>query len=269
MDSGLYATVNGALRTEMRMDVLANNLANVNTTGFKEDNITFDSYLTSPGIEQFPLPTDSFMGLRAPGDISFPFTNPASNAYRMTYPRADGTHVNLEQGAMQQTNNPLHVALEGKGFFVLDTPDGRRYTRDGSFRVNPVGELTSKDGFPVLGAGNAPLVVGDAGPIHIAEDGTITGSQGNIGRLQRVDLPPESLEKVGLNLYSAPQGAEIAMENSSEGIHQGFLEGSNANMIRSMTNMIDANRAMETYQKMIQALDSMDNQAANQIGSLK
>uniref|UniRef100_UPI00187D5EFF flagellar hook-basal body complex protein n=1 Tax=Candidatus Magnetaquicoccus inordinatus TaxID=2496818 RepID=UPI00187D5EFF len=141
MDSGLYAAVNGAMRASLRMDVLANNLANSTTAGFKEDEITFDSYMTKPGAAQFPLPGDSFMGLTGPKYIPFPFSSPATNAYSMTYPRADGTHVNVSQGALNSTGNPLDVAIEGEGFFVLNTPQGRRYTRDGSFAINSQGEL--------------------------------------------------------------------------------------------------------------------------------
>ncbi|MBF0446694.1 MAG: flagellar basal-body rod protein FlgF [Magnetococcales bacterium] len=266
MDSGLYAAVNGALRTEMRLEVLTNNLANVNTTGFKEGNITFDSFMTSPGPEQFPLAGDSFMGLKGPGDIPFPFSNPATNALSVTYPAAPSTTTDTTQGGLISTGNPLDVAINGEGFFVLDTPEGRRYTRDGSFEVNKLGELVSKDGYPVLGAGGATLNVGDA-PISIGEDGTISNANGQIGKLDRIGLPAESLKKVGQNLYEAPQEQEISMEGSVGGIQQGFLEASNSNAIRGMTQMIEANRAFESYMKMIQALDGLDGQA-NQIGRL-
>ncbi|MBF0369496.1 MAG: flagellar basal-body rod protein FlgF [Magnetococcales bacterium] len=268
MDSGLYAAVNGALRAELRMEVLANNLANVNTNGYKEDNITFDSYMTEPGPEQFPLPTDSFLGQRTPGGIPFPFSNPSANAYQMTYPRADGTTVDLSQGAMQKTGNRLDVALEGEGFFVVNTPDGPRYTRDGHFQVNTLGELVNKNGHPVQGAGGANLVIGD-NPVEIGADGVISGPGGNLGQIQVVGLPEEALTKVGQNLYSAPAGAEVALEDSSQSFHQGFLEGSNSNMIRGMTQMIETGRAMEAYMRLIKTMDQLDAQAAGQIGKLE
>ena len=265
MDSGLYAAVNGALRTEMKLDVLTNNLANVNTTGFKEGNITFDSFMTSPGPEQFPLAGDSFMGLKGPGDIPFPFSNPATNALSVTYPAAPSTTTDTTQGGLVPTGNPLDVAINGEGFFVLDTPEGRRYTRDGSFEVNKLGELVSKDGFNVLGAGGAKLTVGSHS-VSIGEDGVISNENGQLGRIERVGLPDSELKRVGANLYTAPAESEINLQGIG-GVQQGFLEGSNSNAIRGMTQMIEANRAFESYMKMIQSLDSLDGQA-NQIGRL-
>ena len=266
MDSGLFAAVNGALRAEMRLDVLANNLANANTTGFKESEITFDSFMTKPGVEQFPLPGDSFMWLRGPGDIPFPFSNPATNAYSVTYPQADGTHTNVSQGAINKTGNPLDVALEGDGFFVLQTPDGRRYTRDGSFAINDQGELVSKDGFQVMGAGGAYVVLGSE-RVEISKDGTVANKNGQVGRLLRVGLPVENLEKAGGNLFMAPAGLEISLDGARGGFIQGFLEQSNVSVIRGMTQMIEANRAFESYMQMIKALDGLDGQAI-QIGRL-
>lgn len=266
MDSGLYAAVNGALRTEMKLDVLTNNLANVNTTGFKEGNITFDSYMTSPGPEQFPIPSDSFMGLKGPGDIPFPFSNPATNALSVTYPAAPSTTTDTTQGGLVPTGNPLDVALNGDGFFVVDTPEGRRYTRDGSFEVNTLGELVNKDGYNVLGAGGSKMIIGSAS-VSIGEDGVVSNAEGALGRIERVGLPAEVLKRVGQNLYTAPQDQEIPLEPGRGGMQQGFLEASNANAIRGMTQMIEANRAFESYMKMIQALDGLDGQA-NQIGRL-
>jgi flagellar basal-body rod protein FlgF len=266
MDSGLYAAVNGALRTEMKLDVLTNNLANVNTTGFKEGNITFDSYMTSPGPEQFPLAGDSFMGLKGPGDIPFPFSNPATNALSVTYPAAPSTTTDTTQGGLVPTGNSLDVAINGEGFFVLDTPEGRRYTRDGSFEVNKLGELVNKNGFNVLGAGGGKLTIGTS-TVAIGEDGVISNKDGQLGRLERVGIPAEVLKKVGQNVYTAPEGSEIPMEGTLGGVQQGFLEASNANAIRGMTQMIEANRAFESYMKMIQTLDGLDGQA-NRIGRL-
>ncbi|MBF0195532.1 MAG: flagellar basal-body rod protein FlgF [Magnetococcales bacterium] len=266
MDSGIYAAVNGALRTEMKLSVLTNNLANVNTTGFKEGNITFDSFMTSPGPEQFPLPGDSFMGLKGPGDIPFPFSNPATNALSVTYPAAPSTTTDTTQGGLKQTGNPLDVAINGEGFFVLDTPEGKRYTRDGAFEVNSKGELVNKNGFNVMGSGGAKLVIGDQS-VSIGEDGTISNANGQLGKIQRVGLPAEVLKKVGQNVYTAPQESEIPLEGSLGGVQQGFLESSNANAIRGMTQMIESNRAFESYMKMIQTLDGIDAQA-NQIGRL-
>ncbi len=266
MDSGLYAAVNGALRAEMRLDVLSNNLANASTTGFKASEITFDSYMTKPGAEQFPLPNSSFLGLYGPKNVPFPYSDPATNAYSMTYPRASGTQVDMAQGAVNQTGNPLDVAIEGGGFFVLNTPEGRRYTRDGAFSINDRGELVNKNGYQVMGAGGSALTVGSE-RVEISPDGTIANAKSMIGRLMRVDLPTTSLEQVGGNLYKAPAGQEIPMETVQGGFLQGFLEQSNVNSVRGMTQMIEVNRGFEVYMQMIRALDGLDGQAAK-IGGL-
>ncbi|MBF0625058.1 MAG: flagellar basal-body rod protein FlgF [Magnetococcales bacterium] len=269
MDSGFYSAVNGARRIGLRLEVLANNLANVNTNGYKGDNITFDSFMTKPGPELFPLATDSFMGLRGPGDIPFPFSNPAANAYPMTYPMAVNTETDLTQGHLKDSGNPFDVAIEGKGFFAVNTPQGARYTRDGSFTLNAAGELVTKDGFQVLGAGGGPITIGE-GPVTIAKDGSVSDATGPVGRLVRMELPKEQLDKVGKNLYAVPDGAAVPIAEEGEGgFHQGYLEGSNTDSVHGMTLMIESHRAFETYMKMIKALDSLDEQAATQIGRLR
>lgn len=266
MDSGLFAVTNGALRAEMHLDVLTNNLANANTTGFKEAEITFDSFMTTPGTEQFPLAGDTFMGLRGPGDVPFPFHNPATNAYSVTYPRADGTHTNMEQGPVSQTGNTLDVAIDGEGFFVVQTPHGVRYTRDGAFAINERGMLVSKEGHPIMGTGGSTLTIGSEN-VQISEDGTISGPAGPLGRLLRVGLPVDALEMTGGNLYRAPAGQETPLEGTRGGFLQGFLEKSNTNTVRGMAQIIQVNRAFEVYMQMIKAMDGIDGQAI-QVGRL-
>lgn len=272
MDSGFYAAVNGARRMSLRMDILANNLANVNTTGFKEDRVMFDSYMTAPGPEQFPLPTDSFMGLRGPGDIPFPYSNPASNAYRMTYPTATETVFDATQGPVRVTGNPLDVAIEGEGYFAVETPQGRAYTRDGSFKTNGDGQLVTQDGFAVLGAGNTPINLGESNKVDISKEGFLSNENGeDLGQLVRVRLPKDQMVKSGQNMFRVPVGAEQPIEDvaGSGGFHQGHLEGSNANTVQNMTKLIETQRHYESYMKMIQALDGLDDKAANQIGRIQ
>ncbi|MBF0427259.1 MAG: flagellar hook-basal body protein, partial [Magnetococcales bacterium] len=186
-------------------------------------------------------------------------------------PMAVHTTTNMAQGSLRETGNPMDVGIEGEGLFVVDTPNGRRYTRDGSFSINANRELVNHGGFQVLGTGGGPITVDSDGPIHIAKDGTITDANGGrIGQLDRVNVPANMLTKAGKNLYSAPQGVETPVDpNAAGGFHQGYLEGSNTESLREMTQMIDSNRAYEGYMKMIQTLDSLDEQANNQIGRLK
>lgn len=264
MDSGSWAAVNGALRTEMRLDVLSNNLANSSTTGYKEGDITFDSYLTKPGPELFPLPGDSFMGLKGPGDVPFPFSNPATNALPVTYPAAPGTTTNMTQGGLKPTGNPLDMALEGEGFFVVNTPEGERYTRDGSFMINTAGELVNRSGYQVMGE-SGPIVLG-IDPVSVGPDGTLSNPRGVLGRIKRVSIPDDVVKRTGGNLYSAT-AEKVAMLEGKGSVKQGCLETSNVNVVRGMTQMIEANRAFESYMKAIQTLDGLDGQAV-QIGRL-
>ncbi|WP_320412242.1 flagellar basal body rod C-terminal domain-containing protein, partial [Candidatus Magnetaquicoccus inordinatus] len=148
---------------------------------------------------------------------------------------------------------------------VLNTPQGRRYTRDGSFAINSQGELVNKDGYPVLGAGGAALVVGNE-RVQISPDGTIANARSVVGRLMRVSLPAASLEKAGGNLYQS-SAQETNLETPTGGFLQGFLEQSNVNAVRGMTQMIEVNRAFEAYMQMIRALDGLDGQAI-QVGRL-
>ncbi|MBF0322519.1 MAG: flagellar hook basal-body protein, partial [Magnetococcales bacterium] len=193
-----------------------------------------------------------------------------ANAYRMTYPMAVNTTTDMTQGSMKETGNPLDIGIEGEGFFVLNTPEGRRYTRDGSFAINANRELVNKEGFQVLGGGGSPIVIESDGQISVAKDGTMNDANGPIGQLERVNIPTNMLTKTGRNLYSAPQDQEVPIEEGAGGgFHQGYLEGSNIESIKEMTQMIDSHRAYESYVKMIQTLDSLDEQANVQIGRLR
>lgn len=269
MDSGFYAAANAARRSSLRLEVLSNNLANVNTNGFKGENVRFESYMTGPGIEQFPLPTDNFLSPRAPGQVPFPFMNPASNAYPMTYPAAIDTSADLSQGAMKETGNAMDVALDGPGLFVVQSPDGRRLTRDGAFSINIQGQIVTKDGYPVLGEGGAPITVG-GGYVGISPDGIVNTEEGPVGRMARVMVSRDDLKKVGGNLYTADRQAETQWTPQDPGgFKQGFIETSNVNPVVEMTRMIESHRSYNAYLEMIKALDALDGHAVDAIGTIR
>ncbi len=142
----------------------------------------------------------------------------------------------------------LYAVFSSPQTYAVQTPEGRRYTRDGAFAIDPNGILVTKDGHRVLGQGGAELNIGN-GPVEIGADGTISSAEGQVGQLARVDLPLSVL----VDLASGG-----ALERA----------GGEAHTIRNMTHMIETNRAFETYMKMIQSLDGLDAQAVSKVGKL-
>ncbi len=250
MSNALQDVVSGALYNEARMGVLANNIGNISTQGFKEDRVSFElpdrdttSRSTSLAVSNVIDPQEFYVG------------------------KPVQTHTNFASGQLKQTGNPLDVAIEGKGFFKIDTPEGIRYTRAGNFALNAEGLLTTPDGFPVLGEGGEITIDGDrvevdmTGNIHV--DGT------SVGRLEVVDIPDTAgLIKIGGNLF-APAGEDIE-EQAAEGvtIASGAVEQSNVDIVKSMTEMIEVLRGYETYQKMIQHLDETDGKIITEVGRI-
>src|SRR5580698_2436604 len=173
---------------ERQLDVVANNIANVNTAGFKADNSLFEEYLTSGAHE------DNFVG----GDR------------RVSYVQDRGTFRDFAQGSAEQTKNPLDLAIDGSGFLVVQTPGGERYTRDGGLQLNNQGQLVTVAGNPVLGTGGPIVFQPTDHDINITPDGTITVVEGNgrtdsiRGKLRVVNFPEaQKLLKEGFNLYAA------------------------------------------------------------------
>ncbi len=180
---------------ERQLDVIANNVANVNTAGFKADNSLFEEYLTSGAHE------DNFVG----------------SDRRVSYVQDRGTFRDFSQGAVEQTKNPLDVAIDGSAFLVVQTPAGERYTRDGGMQLNNVGQLVTATGDPVLGTGGPIVFQPTDHDINVTPDGTITVVEGNgrtdsiRGKLRLVSFPDaQKLLKEGANLYSAGEGGAAA-----------------------------------------------------------
>lgn len=274
---GVYTALSGAIAQSLKMDTIANNIANANTTAFKKDQQTFSEYLTVLEKEQ-----DVMKVPRIPASIeSFYDLNGGDKAYV----DAAGTSTHFEQGSLKSTGNKLDVAIEGPGFFEVNTPTGTKLTRAGNFTIDGNGQLVTKDGFPVLMeaqenadglidenniqdrifriSGNATINISDAGEVFEGEN--------KLGKLSVVNaLNTDGLQKVGSNYYTTKEtvNAEItAIKNPT--LKQGFLELSNVNIISEMTDMIMAQRVFEGTQKAISAYDSMSDKLINQVGSTK
>lgn len=232
MIRGMHETGSAMKPMMARLEVIANNLANINTVGFKRDDV-------------FPTLLSDAVG--KDGRV----TEFATRA---------GT--DLSEGSLMQTNNPLDVALQGRGFFALDTPQGVRYTRNGCFGLAVDGTLTGAGGFPVLGVEGRvrfPDVQQLArGAVVISETGEISFDGKAIGRLRIVDpARPAEMKKEGNSLFVASADALPAdLEPDTVAVKQGFLEESNVDGIEEMITMIELMRAFESNQKAAQQQDA-------------
>ena len=242
MNSGLYAALTGNLTAMRKLDVVSNNLANANTTGFKQDRLAFQSLLANTA----PAPA----GLTdAPVMASERF------------------YTDFSQGPLKQTDNSLDVAIEGDGFFVVQTANGPAYTRQGNFSRNAAGRLINADGLEVQGAGG-PITI-NGGTVDINARGEINVDGVRIGALQIVDFPkPYVLQKIGSSLFmpADPQAAPQPAANAR--ISQGFIENSNVSVVREMVQLIEASRYFETCQRVVQSYDNIASKAANDLGRI-
>jgi flagellar basal-body rod protein FlgF len=236
MIQGLYTAASGMAAHQARIDVLANNLANVDTPGFKADLIT---------IDQSVIPENLTSDILAP----------------VTTVEAGRPGMNLAPGVLKTTGNPLDLAIIGPGLFVVDTPQGERYTRAGNFVRDAQGFLTTQDGFRVLGAD---------GPVSVPETGFRVDANGRVaeGSTLRIvgNEKLEGLVKVGAALFAPVEGAPAPAALADATVAQGQLEGSNVNVVMGMVEMLATMRTYEAYQKTIQALDQTVGQAANDLG---
>jgi flagellar basal-body rod protein FlgF/flagellar basal-body rod protein FlgG len=221
------------------LDAIANNLANASTVGFRAEHNVFSSLLA------------------AADDPPISDLNQAANSYGIL----TGTRLDLSQGAMEKTGNNLDLAIEGPGFFVVQTPNGPLYTRDGSFQVSSKGQLTSASGDPVMGDKGIITLVG--GPISIGLDGTISSNGAIAGKLKMVDFPAGTpLKSMGNTYYSAPPATEMAVTGSN--LRQGMLESSNVNPVSGMVELITAQRSAEMMQRALSMFNSEMDKTATQ-----
>jgi flagellar basal-body rod protein FlgG len=254
---GLYTAASGALVAESQADVIANNLANVNTSGFKR---TLLQVQAGPSMPVYLL--------RTTPSSSNPHGTP-----RSTYVGALGmgaqvmdTPAVFEQGGLAQTGNPLDLAIQGGGFFAIQTPQGVRYTRDGQFAQDPAGRLITMDGNPVLGANGPIRLQPNGGPVAIDENGQITQGGRPVDQLALVQFGNlTQVRPEGDNRFEAFNTARAVRSNAGSTIHQGFLERSNANVVRSMVDLITAQRWFEANQKVIQQEDQANSWAIENV----
>jgi flagellar basal-body rod protein FlgF len=185
----------------------------------------------------------------------------------VSFVRDWGVLRDMTAGPLQQTGDPLDVAVEGQGFLIVRTAEGERYTRDGHFKIDPQGRIVTSEGDPVLSDGGEITIPPGAASIKIAADGTVSTEEGVVGKFRIVSFPLASLKKEGKNLYSADSAPLPAEPNTR--VLQGMIERSNVEAVVEMTKMIEVLRAYQHSTEALNATDDMIRRATQRIGEVK
>ncbi|WP_018261496.1 flagellar basal-body rod protein FlgF [Methylobacterium sp. WSM2598] len=227
------------------LEVIANNMANVSTTGFKGRTTHFQEYLMPKArAETFRMPDR-----------------------RLSYVIDAGTPLDLSQGPIESTGNPLNAAIRGDAFFAVQTPQGERYTRNGAFELNAQGQLVTSDGNLVLGEGGPIQINPQETGLAIGADGTVSTSQGNRGRIRLVAFAdPRQLTNAGANLYAASAPPRPAGPLAR--IEPGALERSNVSPVLTMTRMMEVNRVYALVADTIARMDSLRGSAIQRLADV-
>ena len=256
----MWSAASGMKSLQLKIDTISNNLANVNTTGFKKQRVEFKDLLyekiqSSQIVDGDGRPTSIEIGQGV-------LTSSTTRSFNV--------------GAMEATNNDLDVAINGLGFFAVEDAQGEiRYTKDGSFKLGvdeAVSQLVTSDGYKILGVGGEITLGENVAKVDISKAGEITvtrttGEKEIVGQLELFSFAnPSGLESIGTNLYKATDSAGVPVSNQevpSGEIWQGFLESSNVQVVDEMINMITAQRAYEINSKTIQTGDNLLELANN------
>lgn len=232
MENTLLVALSRQIALRRELEIVANNMANVNTHGYRREEMQFAEYL---------MPVASADGFKIP-DRKLSFVEDRASFH------------DFQNGSIQRTDNPLDVAIQGEAFFVVQTPQGERYTRDGGFQINPAGQLVTANGDPVAGE-NGPIAFDpDDTDIAIARDGTISTKEGIRGRLRLASFAqPLSLVKVGDNMFRTGEGqtAEVPAPGTVR-LDQGSIESSNVKPVLEMSRLIEINRSYASISNLVQ-----------------
>lgn len=229
-----------------QLELVSNNVANLNTTGYKRDDVF---------VQAVNRQLDRLTRAGQTAPARFPYAL---------------QRLDFSQGSLAETNEPLDVAISGDGFFVIETPDGEAYTRNGRFTLNPDNVLTNMDGDPVLGQGGSIQIQTDENSpneILINGQGEIFLDNNIVGQLQIVRAEnPDGLVKIGGNLFRPTDPEAVMIPVEEPAVRQGFLEDANVNAVAEMINMMELVRQFEIDQKVVHTQDELLERAANQIG---
>ena len=226
------------------MDVIANNLANASTPGFKREAAKFEEYIAQM------RPAEGQTG-----------------AQSVSFVKDAGILRDTSQGNIQRTGATYDVAISGKGYFAVQTPQGMRYTRDGHFSLDANGQIVTTDGHAVQGDGGAITITPDDGEIAIAADGTVSGKTGQLAKIRIVDFADAAtaMKKEGGNLYSTDQTAIVPTGTS---LRQGMLESSNVQPVIEISRMIEVMRSYEATATLSKSHEDLKRQAIEKLGRM-
>ncbi len=240
MDSGYYAAMTGLVARTQALDTAAANLANAGTPGFRAEREFFRSVLLGPDAG------DSQLGETV-------------NNYGLL----GGDRLSMAQGALEQTGNPLDLAIEGQGFFMVQTPNGTRYTRDGSFHRAPTGQLVTRTGEPVLSATGQPIPV-PPGEVTVGADGTISVAGGTVAAVGVFTFPAGTdLTPEGANRYVAPAGVTPVLQKDAS-VHQGAIEAANQDVVQGSLDLVMMQRQAEMMQRALTVFHTEFNKFATE-----
>ena len=239
MDNVLLIALTRQSAIRRALDVSANNLANMNTAGFKAETALYEAVSKAPAEMRV-----------GPRPIQFVTDW--------------GQMRDMRPGSMTQTGNPLDFAIEGDGFFQVRTPEGLRFTRDGQFKLNDQGQLVTASGNPVVGDGGEITIDASLGPISVASDGTISQGNAAVGRIGAVRFAAnQALEKVGDNLFTSSEAPQAAPDVR---VRQGMVEGSNVNAVLEMTRLIEMQRTYESVSSLADTVQDLKRRATERLG---
>ena len=242
----MFTALSGKSAIFKQMQVIANNLANMNTAGFKAEKILFEKALKQESVVEESLSNEIASPSRLRPD---------------DFVQIRGSMADLSQGAIEVTNNPLDVAVDGDGMFVVQTPEGERYTRSGEFTLNQDGTLVTQQGYPVMGQGGA-ITIG-SGQAEVHEDGRIYSNGVEAGQLRISKVAAKDLIREAGQKFSLREGTS-AEEVVDVKVRGGAVETSNVNAVKELTDMIFASRLFESMEKVNESNTKMQ-QARNSV----
>lgn len=246
MENALLIGLSRQVGLARELEVIANNVANMNTTGFKARSLRFEEYL---------MPTasaDAFMTPDKP----------------LSYVVDKGSGLDFSGGAVERTGNPLDIAVKGDGVIAVSTPQGERYTRNGALQVNERGELVTSDGYRVLGDGGPITFDATETGFGIGKDGTVSTSLGPKGKIKLMAVRnPGQLENAGFNLYNATSPLTAAT-NLEVQVESGAVEHSNVKPVIEMSRLIEVNRTYSTIAALLQRNDELSRTAVERLAAV-
>lgn len=242
MSDGIYSALSGAVAQARNLDVVANNVANAATTGFRADRMAFQEELARAD-------------------------NGARNPEQLRFVGIGEVRMDTSPGALRETGNTLDLALDGAGWFSVAAPQGERFTRAGAFSVNQEGVIVTQEGYPLQAEGpdgttDRFQVPEGTTQITVQRNGTVLADDIELGRLRLREFDLENLEKEGATMVLANGNGRPATAE----VMQGYLEQSNINAVAGLNEMINANRSFEAFQRLIQTYRALDDRTARELG---